>query len=138
MNITRLREDLIRDEGCKLHAYTDHLGYWTIGIGRLIDVRGGGISVEEAHFLLDNDIARVQIELERRISFWDSLNEDQQRGLANMAFQMGVNGLLKFERMLAALKAKDAVHIEKEAKDSKWYRQTPERAKRVIECLTSF
>lgn len=39
---TKLTAQLRRDEGEKLYAYQDTLGYWTIGIGRLIDRRRGG------------------------------------------------------------------------------------------------
>jgi lysozyme len=34
-----LAEMLTRDEGRVRHAYQDHLGFWTIGVGRLIDQR---------------------------------------------------------------------------------------------------
>ena len=42
-------EQLKRDEGEILHAYQDHLGFWTIGIGILIDKRG---MTEEAAYQL--------------------------------------------------------------------------------------
>ena len=43
--IENLTDQLRRDEGCVLHAYPDHLGFLTLGIGRLIDRRkGGGIT----------------------------------------------------------------------------------------------
>ena len=39
---------LRREEGSIPHAYQDHLGFWTIGVGRLIDERkGGGLSPED-------------------------------------------------------------------------------------------
>jgi lysozyme len=42
-------EQLTREEGKRRSAYQDHLGYWTIGVGRLIDARkGGGLSDEES------------------------------------------------------------------------------------------
>ena len=60
MRRRQIVDDLKRHEGLKLHAYQDHLGYWTIGYGRLIDKeRGGGISETEAETLLENDIDRL-------------------------------------------------------------------------------
>lgn len=35
---------LTSDEGRVPHAYQDHLGYWTIGVGHLIDRRKGGVA----------------------------------------------------------------------------------------------
>jgi lysozyme len=32
-----IKQQLIRDEGVVPCAYQDHLGYWTIGVGRLIE-----------------------------------------------------------------------------------------------------
>ncbi len=44
-----ITQQLRRDEGEVLHAYQDSLGYWTIGIGVLIDKRkGGGITKAES------------------------------------------------------------------------------------------
>ncbi|MEG2578858.1 MAG: hypothetical protein RSA54_14135, partial [Glutamicibacter sp.] len=62
-----LTKQLRRDEGEVLSAYTDHLGYLTIGVGRMIDKRkGGGITAEESAYLLSNDIDKRQAELLRR------------------------------------------------------------------------
>ena len=130
--IEKLREDLIRDENFVSHAYQDSRGLWTLGIGRLIDKRkGGGITREEAEYLLDNDIDKVVAELDRNIPWWILLPEDVKRGLTNMAFQLGITGLLKFKKMLAALKARDYHHAAEEAKNSLWAEQTPARAHRI-------
>ena len=54
-----LKSQLLREEGAESCAYQDSLGFWTIGVGRLIDSRkGGGLSNEEIDFLLENDIKR--------------------------------------------------------------------------------
>jgi lysozyme len=134
VNINRLKAQLIKDEGEVLHAYEDSEGFLTIGIGRLIDKRrGGGLSRTEARYLLDNDIQRVVASLDRSLPWWNNLPESQQQGLANMAFQLGVNGLLGFQRMLAALKRGEYAEARREALDSRWARQTPNRARRVAD-----
>lgn len=53
-----LATQLRQEEGSVPHAYQDHLGFWTIGIGRLVDQRkpGSGLRPEEITFLLNNDI----------------------------------------------------------------------------------
>jgi lysozyme len=136
MNIKQLKEELIFDEGIVLHEYKDHLGYSTIGIGRLIDERkGGGITEEEAMYLLENDIGRKQAQLRENLPFWNKLSDNRQRALMNMAFQLGVNGLLKFRQMLWAIENGkwDLAHAE--ALDSSWANQTPVRARRVAEMI---
>lgn len=132
MNLQKLIEELKRDEGCVLHAYQDSLGYTTIGIGRMIDERrGGGISQDEAEYLLANDIERVTRALQERVDCFNDLDDVRQRSLVNMAFQLGIGGLLKFKKMLAAMDDEQWSTAANEALDSRWAQQTPERAKRI-------
>ena len=127
-----LIEQLKRHEGLVLHAYTDHLGFWTIGYGRLIDERrGGGLSEEEAELLLRNDVQRVTDEVERRLPWVRGLSEPRRQALCNMAFQMGVAGLLGFRKMLAAMRSGRFDRAAREALDSRWAKQTPTRAEEV-------
>jgi len=131
-----LISDLKQEEGLKLVAYQDHLGFWTIGYGRLIDERkGGGISEAEAEYLLRNDVAKVTSELAARCEGWTDMPDNIRRATANMAFQLGITGLLGFKKMWAALRAKDWDEAAEHALDSTWARQTPNRAKRVTDLI---
>ncbi len=134
----KLIQDLERDEGIVLHEYKDHLGYSTIGIGRLIDKRkGGGISKEEAYYLLSNDIKRKTVLLLDSLPWLRDHPEPVQRALANMAFQMGVHGLLKFKNTLSLIEQKRYNEAADNALKSLWARQTPNRAQRVTDLIRS-
>lgn len=129
---SHLEKQLRRDEGEVLHAYTDSLGYLTIGIGRLIDKRkGGGISEEESAYLFANDLECKLAEVRRRIPWFDRLDESRQGVLINMAFQMGVDGLLGFKNTLAMVERGDYEAAADGMLHSLWARQTPNRAKRL-------
>ena len=65
MNIETVKELLIENEGMVLHCYKDHLGLDPIGVGRLIHEGKGGLTEEEAKYLLENDIGRVIDRLDR-------------------------------------------------------------------------
>lgn len=128
----KLGTQLRRDEGEVLHAYADSLGYLTIGIGRLIDKRkGGGISKEESAYLFANDYAFKLAELRRRIPWFERLDTARQGVLLNMAFQMGVDGLLGFRNTLAMVERGDYEQASKGMLNSLWAEQAPERAKRL-------
>lgn len=127
--IDQLRDDLIRDEDVRLKPYRDSVGKLTIGCGRNLD--DVGISRDEADVLLDNDMAGVFRDLDREIPWWRMLPDDAQRGLANMSFNLGITRLLKFRRMIAALKARDYHNAAEEALDSKWASQVGPRAHRI-------
>lgn len=100
-----LTAQLLRHEGCILHAYKDSLGFWTIGIGRLIDVRkGGGISQAEADDLLSHDIDRVTKGLVSLYPTWfPALDPVRQSVLVNMAFNLGIAELAKFTHTILAV-----------------------------------
>lgn len=128
----RLLEQLRRDEGERLHAYHDHLGYLTIGVGRLIDQRrGGGISPDESAFLLGNDVARVTRELQQRLPWFRALDEVRRAALINMGFQLGVAGLMAFTRSLECVRDARYAEAETHLLNSAWAKQTPARARRV-------
>ena len=129
MNIV---DQLRRDEGESPTCYQDHLGYWTIGVGRMIDARkGGGLRPDEVAYLLNNDIISRREALKDALPFFAELSSARQGVLINMAFNMGVAGLLKFKQMLAAVEAKHWGIAAKEMLDSTWARQVPKRAARL-------
>lgn len=129
MNLDQLKADLIRDEGVRLAPYRDTVGKLTIGVGRNLD--DVGISQDEAEFLLLNDMTAAVRELGRNLTWFAVLPEDVQRGLANMAFNMGWPRLSQFKRMFAALEARNYARAADEAMDSKWARQVGVRADRI-------
>jgi lysozyme len=137
-----MRTELVRqlkgDEGVVPHAYKCSKGFWTIGVGRLIDKRkGGALRPEEITFLLQNDIDHRIDQLTRRLPWFQDLDDARKGVLLNMAFQLGVEGLLKFERTLTLIrdgKYENAAHAMLQ---SLWATQTPERAQRMAEQMRS-
>ena len=133
--IEQLTAQLRRDEGIKEAAYQDHLGYWTIGVGRLIDSRkpGAGLRPDEIDYLLRNDINDRLQALTKALP-WSSALDDARLGvLINMAFQIGTAGLLEFSYTLGLVRDGKYTEASVQMLKSKWATQTPERAKRLAE-----
>jgi len=132
-----MREQLVRDEGVVFHAYQDHLGFWTIGVGRSIDSKkGGGITREEALYLLDNDIGKKRVDLLAVLPWTATLaatDEARFAVLLNMAFNLGVAGLLGFRKMIEAVRDGNYDRAAKEMLDSEWALQVGLRAQRLAE-----
>lgn len=127
-----VRVQLRADEGCVLHAYTDSLGYLTIGIGRLIDKRkGGGITEDEAEMLLDHDLAKVEGELLGELPWVAGLDSVRKQVLVNMAFNLGMPTLLTFRATLAAVRRGDYATAADQMAASKWHMQVGARAVRL-------
>jgi lysozyme len=129
-----LKTQLLREEGAESCAYQDSLGYWTIGVGRLIDSRkGGGLSPDEIDFLLENDIKTKTREVLLALPWMPRLSEPRQAVLIGMAFQMGLKGLLQFKRALGSIEDGQYAEAAVEMLESKWGNQTPERAYRMAQ-----
>lgn len=132
-----LEKALVQEEGEVLYAYQDHLGYWTIGVGHLIDKRrGGGISREISRRILAEDIDRTEGLLEA-YPWYRELDSGRQTAVVAMSFQLGVTGVQKFRRMIAALEEDDYDAAARAVLASLWATQTPARAERVARALRS-
>jgi|SRR3990167_1005917 len=124
-----LKEALLRDEGIRLTVYNDTRGIATIGVGRNLVDRG--ITEEEAIWLLENDILDCEEKLIKHLEWTGELDPPRREVLLNMIFNMGIGGLIKFQKMLAALKERKYALAAKEMLNSLWARQVGNRAKRL-------
>lgn len=127
-------EDILRaEEGEVAWVYPDSLGYWTIGVGILVDKRkGGGLRPEEITFILRNRIELMKAAVLKALPWAAQLSTARQAVLVCMAFQLGLPGLLEFHGMLAAAMIGDFNKAGAEMLDSKWARSdSPARAIRM-------
>ena len=130
-----VERELKRSEGFRSQPYRDHLGNLTIGYGTLLE--GKGLSKEEAAVILlmragGKKGALVKALANRGINF-AALPEPARQTLERMAYQMGVSGVMRFKRMIAAIRDGRWKTAHAEALDSKWAReQTARRARRVV------
>lgn len=131
----KLMDGLADDEGFREKAYRDSKGFLTIGFGFNLDVNGLPISV--ALNWLDYNAFQLESRLSKLLSFWDQLNDARKSVLINMAYQMGIGGLLGFHGMLRKLGDKDYAGAVAEMKDSVWYREFTNRASRLIKIMIS-
>ena len=136
MDISKVIEDLKVDEGWDPSAYKDSLGFWTIGYGFLIDrSKGGEIPMPIAEAWLKHEATEKWNSLVAAQPWVLTQPENVQRALCNMCYQLGVSGVGKFKKMIAALKLGDRDKAADEALDSTWAKQTPNRAKKVTDIM---
>lgn len=140
MDLQRLREDLEDDEGVKFEIYLDHLDLPTFGIGHLVredDPEYGAevgtpVSEERVVEVFESDI-RITIEdCEKLYGDFHDLPDEAKLIIANMCFNLGYPRLSKFKGMKAGVDARDWNKAADEMVDSRWYRQVPNRAERLV------
>jgi lysozyme len=129
----RLVEMLRLHEGEKFFPYRCTEGFLTIGVGRNLDAKG--IRPSESKFMLENDIREIDDRIYVAIPVFDSLTPNRQLVLMDMAFNLGMAGLLKFRKMLSALAAGEYTEASKQMLDSKWATQVGARAVRLAEMM---
>ena len=129
-------KQLIRHEGKKNVAYQDSLGYWTIGVGRLIDGRKGGrVTDEEIMIMLKNDVDKCVKELDQSIPWWRTLSSNRQAVLTNMCFNLGLKGLMGFKNTLEMIRTGQYDKAAAGMLKSKWATQVGRRANELSEMM---
>ena len=122
--------------------YNDSLGYKTLGIGHLVRASdpennmevGTVVSQERVDECFEADLYVAINDMEK---FTEGMNVDEnvKECVTHMVFQLGLPRLNKFRKFKQALLDGDIKSAQTEMKDSLWYRQTTNRAERLIEKL---
>ena len=127
MTVSVATMDLVkRHEGFRCKVYIDTTGHQTIGYGR--NLSACGISSSEAETMLINDLAAVESELIRLVPIYTDLSEARKSCLMDMAFNLGIHGLLEFKEMLAYVTAGNFASAAQCMRESKWHLQVHGRA----------
>ncbi len=137
MDITRVKQQLRLDEGVRLRVYKDSVGLPTVGVGHLVLPvdrlsLGDVITQARCEVLFSSDLARTIHACETKLEGWADFPGEIQEVLANMAFNLGIAGLLKFVTTLRHLRNKDYVQAAEALIRSKWYTQVGNRSKRLV------
>jgi lysozyme len=122
---------LQRDEGCRLTAYQDSRGVWTVGYGHAYVAPGTVWTQTQADEQLVTDATERLHQMDPLMPWWRTLDVVRAAALADMGFNLGAHGLLGFPHMLAALEASNWQEAHDQAIDSIWYEQVGQRARRI-------
>lgn len=133
-----LINDLKRDEGCRLKAYKDTVGVWTIGYGHTKGVKENMVwSQEKCESTLREDAKIHADELVARLPWVKNLDQVRQDVLFNMAFNLGIERLLKFKNTLKEIELKNFEKAANMMLQSLWARQVKGRAIRLSNMMKS-
>ncbi len=121
-------------EGFREKPYTDTTGHLTIGYGINL---AAGITEREASIMLEGRVRKLQLQLSHVIKFWDELSWSRQDVLTNMAYNLGISGLLKFKKMLLATNNRDYDRAAYEMLHSLWAEQVGHRAEELAAQMMS-
>lgn len=126
MDITKVRQQIIKSEGWERFPYKCPANKLTIGVGHNIEDRG--LSDAVIGFILDEDIDICISELRGSLSFWDDLPDPVQEALIDLCFNLGISRLMQFRMTLKHLKDGAWDLAATELLNSRYAAQLPRRA----------
>lgn len=119
------------DEGLRLKAYKDTVGVWTVGYGRAHVSPNTVWTQQQAEAALIEDVTRHNAEMHTAIPWAKNLDPVRRRVLENLAFNLGVKGLLGFKNTLEFVRTGQYDRAADGMMNSKWARQVKGRAVRL-------
>ncbi len=122
-----------KDKGLELEMYEDSKGNWAIGWGHGLTYP---ISMQAAQVILDDNIETARNDVAENF-LWAITYLPLQKYLVlvELCFWIGIEGLLSFKNMIAALKKKDYKTAAFELMDSEMGREYPERSQSLANIL---
>jgi len=141
MNLERLLESVKKHEGYRNKVYLDTLGKRTVGVGHLCveDFWEDDKEYEESFLMeiLEKDLQTAIKSAQQLIEEFDcnDIDEQAEEILIEMVFQLGKTGVSKFKNMWKALAEKNYIGASYEMLDSRWAKQTPNRAKAMADLM---
>lgn len=136
-----LNKELRRDEGVERMPYIDTVGVATVGVGHNMEAKPlpaswkFPLSDSQVDALLSQDLESVFAGLNKRLPWWTTLTPGRQRCLANMAFNLGIDGLLTFTNTLRAVKEGRYADAATGMRASKWAKQVGKRSDRMCDLM---
>jgi lysozyme len=132
-------ESVKKHEGYRNKVYLDTLGKRTVGVGHLCTEDWWEDDKEyEEEFLMKILEEDLQEAIEGASTLMlqhecTDIDEKAHELLIEMVFQLGMTGVSKFKNMWKALSEYNYTGASYEMLDSKWAKQTPNRAKSMAE-----
>lgn len=127
------KKNIQAEEQCRLIAYRDSLGFWTVGWGHHDSTIGESTTWAQEHAdeIFDEDFEDAVSAAQKLCASFSSLSDSRKGVLAAMSFQLGAQSMAKFVGMLQAIDEDDFVTAARHMRQSLWAKQTPLRVQRL-------
>ena len=95
----------------------------------VIEINKNGISELQAEKLLSAQVQGLIMLVIRTLPWYNNLSEPRQIVIIDMIYNLGLPGFRKFEKLINSIKAGDYEKAGHEIENSRYYKQTGNRAK---------
>lgn len=132
--MNKLTDLLIKHEGLRLKPYQCTAGKTTIGVGR--NLTDNGITEKEALMMLNRDI-NVCIQELGQYEWFESLDGARRDAIIDLYFCVGGPSFSQFRKLIQAISTENWQSAGAEVLNSKFARQTGNRAVELADMLVS-
>ena len=122
-------------EGFRKSVYKCTEGYDTIGYG--FAIKDLEMDEDIAEEILMRKVEKLIKRVRSKFDWLDSVPHEVQGVLVEMSYQMGLSGVSKFKKALHAMQMLQWKLAADELLDSRWAKQTPNRAKELSDIIRS-
>ena len=127
--MSNLLERVKEHEGFRSKVYKCTEGFDTIGYG--FAIKDLVLSEEISEKILVETLEALIKRVKDKFSWLENAPQEVEDVLVEMSYQMGVSGVSKFKNALKYMEHNNWTRAAEEMLDSKWHRQTPNRAKEL-------
>ena len=131
----KLIDEIKKHEGFRDRVYKCTAGVDTIGYG--FAIKDLVLDQDIADIILQRKLNQLIKRIKRTFTWYDRIPEEAQHVVVNMCFQLGIGGVSKFKKTLSHFKNHKWQEASVEMLDSKWARQTPNRALELSNIIKS-
>ena len=128
-----LLDNIKESEGFRSSVYKCTAGHDTIGYG--FAIKDLYLTEEDCDRILERKIAELKIRVNNKFPFLADLPEAVQDVVIECCYQLGVSGFSNFKKTIEYLMQKDFENAGIEMLDSRWAKQTPNRAKKLSDIV---
>ena len=138
MDIEHTKEAIKKEEGFRMETYYCTEGHLTGGYGHKM-LEGEVPPKDKAGWdkLFERDFAKAMSGADELLMLCPNIKETARNIVVEMVYQMGAYGVSKFKNFLKALQDEDYKKASVEMLDSRWAKQTPNRANRMAERMAN-
>ena len=122
-------------EGFRSRVYKCTEGFDTIGYG--FAIKDLEMDEDMAEEILIRKVEKLIKRVRDKFNWLDSVPHEVQGVLVEMSYQMGVSRVSKFKKALHAMQMFQWKEAADEMLDSRWAKQTPNRAKELSNIIRS-
>ena len=130
-----LIKNIKESEGFVEHVYNDSLGIPTIGFG--FAIKDLILDEDIAEQILLRKVKKLIDRIDKKFDWFNLTDDSVKEVVVEMCYQLGLAGFSKFKKTISYIEKKNYKEASKEMLDSKWAKQTPNRAKKLSKIVES-